>query len=184
MVCINISAVRHILTCFLVCVGHRCEKKGCGTVLVLDGNQKNNRPVCAAGEAGFVEYAGLPGKVKTGCMATPEQSSLFCSLHKPHQLKVSSTNSEGQHGVIEMILRKKETRSTIHYEVKSTCRILVMGVVIKSGEGNTCTVNITPESIIRVEFGLKSAGKSWSTPSVRILDMLHSSRTSVPLHLF
>ena len=93
-----------------MCVGHRCEKKGCGTVLVLDGNQKNNRPVCAAGEAGFVEYAGLPGKVKTGCMATPEQSSLFCSLHKPRQLKVSPTNSEGQHGVIEMILRKKRNK--------------------------------------------------------------------------
>lgn len=102
---------------FLMYTGHRCENKGCGTVLVLDGNQKNNRPVCAAEEAGFVEYAGLPGKVKTGCMATPDQSSLFCSLHKPRQLKVSPTPFEGQRGVIEMILRKKETRNAIHYEV-------------------------------------------------------------------
>ena len=84
---------------------------------MLDGNQKNNRPVCAAEEAGFVEYAGLPGKVKTGCMATPEQSSLFCSLHKPRLSKALPTQLEGHRGVIEMILRKKETRSAIHYEV-------------------------------------------------------------------
>ena len=102
--------------------GHHCQKKGCGTVLVLKGNQKNNHPVCAAKEAEFVEYVGLPGKVKTGYMATPEQTGIFCSLHKPHQLKRSSgpeTQHKGQHGVVEMILTKKETRNTTHYEVNT-----------------------------------------------------------------
>lgn len=91
---------------------------------MLDGNQKNNRPVCSAEEAGFVEYAGLPGKVKTGCMDTPEQKSLFCSLHKPRQMKVQSVDPhsqpEGRHGVVEMILNKKQTRTTTFYEV---CRL-------------------------------------------------------------
>ena len=64
-----------------------------------------------------------------------------------------------------------------------------MGVVIKSGEGSihvhtAVNNNITPESIICIEFGVKSAGKSQSTTSVRILDMQHSSGTSVPLYLF
>ena len=95
-------------------VGHRCKTKGCGTVLVLDGNQKNNRPVCAADEAGYVEYAGLPGKVKTGCMNTPEQQSLFCPLHKPRHMK---TTEGCRHGVIVSILKKKETRNSTFYEV-------------------------------------------------------------------
>ena len=40
-------------------------------------NQKNNRSVCAANEAGYAEYSGLPGRVKTG---SPEQQSHLCSL--------------------------------------------------------------------------------------------------------
>ena len=56
-------------------VGHRCTEKGCGEILVLDGNQKNCRPICAATEAGYMEYTGLPGSVKTGCLETPEQKS-------------------------------------------------------------------------------------------------------------
>jgi hypothetical protein len=101
--------------------GHRCDSEGCGTVLVLDGNQKNNRPVCAAEEGGYVEYADLPGKVKTGCMNSPQQQSIFCSLHKPRQMKlqnsVCSNTRESAHGIVESILQKKETRNGIYYEV-------------------------------------------------------------------
>lgn len=110
-------------------VGHRCDKPSCGKVLVLDGNQKNNRPVCAAEDAGFVEYTGLPGRVKTGCMATPEQTSIFCPLHKPRHIRQhcssSSIQKESRHGVIEMILRK-DTRNTTHYEVESHNKIIVI----------------------------------------------------------
>ena len=84
---------------------------------MLDGNQKNNRPVCAASEAGYVEYAGLPGRVKTGCMNTPEQQSLFCTLHKPRHMKMTDEVQQCRYGVVETILRKKETRNTIFYEV-------------------------------------------------------------------
>ena len=102
-------------------VGHRCQKKGCGMALVLDGNQKNNRPVCAAEDAGFVEYAGLSGKVKTGCMDTPEQRRCFCTLHKPRQMNIASIDTKGQQetwrGVIEMILSKKALRDKTLYEV-------------------------------------------------------------------
>lgn len=102
-------------------VGHRCNTKGCGTVLVLDGNQKNNRQVCAAERAGFIEYEGLPGSVRTGCMNTPEQKSVFCSLHKPRQMEVESSVSQNrtqtQRQVIEMILGKKQTRNGTYYQV-------------------------------------------------------------------
>lgn len=75
--------------------------------------------MCAAEEVGFVEYSGLPGKVKTGCMETPEQRSKFCSLHKPREMKAESTDSPAKHMVVESILNKKETRSTTFYEVRT-----------------------------------------------------------------
>ena len=46
---------------------------------------KNHQDVCAAQDAGYVEYAGLPGEVKTDCMDTPEQRTQFCCQHKSHQ---------------------------------------------------------------------------------------------------
>lgn len=107
--------------CHFIHTAHRCQIEGCGKVLVFDGNQKNNRPVCAAQDAGYVEYEGLAGSVKTGCMNTPEQQSRFCSSHKPRQIKqASTTNSQAssQHGVVEMILKMKTTRTNTFYEVR------------------------------------------------------------------
>ena len=71
--------------------------------------------MCAAVDVGFVEYPGLPGKVKTGCMETPEQQSEYCSDHKPRWLLSSDDRADGR--VIE-ILAKKETRQTMHYHVQ------------------------------------------------------------------
>lgn len=51
----------HIL--YTIFTEHRCEVQGCGTVMVLDGNMKNNREVCFAVDAGYVEFSGLPGRV-------------------------------------------------------------------------------------------------------------------------
>ena len=61
--------------------GHRCEFPGCKNVLVLDGNMKNQREVCLAKDAGYVSYPGLPGRIKTGCMASPAFKSRFCPNH-------------------------------------------------------------------------------------------------------
>lgn len=77
--------------------------------------------MCAANEAGYAEYAGVPGRVKTGCMETPEQQSIFCSLHKPCQMKPTEY---GGHRVIETILRKKLTRNKTLYEVSVGIYIL------------------------------------------------------------
>ena len=99
---------------------HKCKEKGCGEVLVLDGNQKNNRPVCGARDAGFMEYEGLPGSVKTGCMNTPEQKSLFCTSHKPRHMKsLGTSSSQDDYSVIEVILSKKATRNNTFYEASS-----------------------------------------------------------------
>ena len=79
-------------------IGHWCLKNGCGTVLIIDGNMKNHRAVCAASEAGHIQYAGLDGSVKTGCTNTPNQKNRFCSTHIPRTLLSSSAK---HHKVIE-----------------------------------------------------------------------------------
>jgi len=100
---------------FNLFIAHQCDKKGCGTVLVVDGNMKNRRSVCAAYEAGYISFAGLPGTDKTGCTNTPIQTSHFCSVHKPRVLTPEASNSNNC--VIEMILERKSTRLQNFYKV-------------------------------------------------------------------
>lgn len=101
-------------------LGHRCEKKGCGSALVMDGNMKNHRHVCLATNAGYTEYKGLQGKVQTGCPNTPAYKSPYCKLHKP---LISTQNVEHDDGASEskpvgLIIAKKETRKTTLYQVR------------------------------------------------------------------
>ena len=58
---------------------------------------KNHRSVCAASEAGYLQYDGLPGRVKTGCTYTPEQRSQFYHLHKPRALTSPSSMCKYSH---------------------------------------------------------------------------------------
>ena len=44
-------------------LGHRCDVKGCGSVLVLDGNMKNARTVCACNGVGELRFEGIGGVV-------------------------------------------------------------------------------------------------------------------------
>ena len=43
---------------------------------------KNRRHICNAKDAGYIEYPGLPGRVKTGCMRSPQYKSRYCSQHQ------------------------------------------------------------------------------------------------------
>lgn len=121
------------------CTAHACSFPGCGTVLVLDGNMKNYRDVCFAKDAGFIEFEGLKGSIKTGCSASPDYKSRYCVNHKNHacdllsseqmepdeefddisgpSLRSSSARAEPGNLVAELILTKKETRRQIYYQV-------------------------------------------------------------------
>lgn len=67
---------------FHLITAHACPIPGCQSVIVLDGKMKKRRHICNARDAGYIEYPGLPGKVKTGCMTTPEYKSRYCSQHQ------------------------------------------------------------------------------------------------------
>lgn len=113
--CINIILVQKLKD-------HRCQKQGCGEVFVIDGNMKNHRAVCLAKEAGYAQYQGLPGKIRTGCPNTPDLKSRFCSKHKPTVVTPQSDQSELEQseGLQGIIIGKKTTRQTTLYEVVKT----------------------------------------------------------------
>ena len=120
-------------------IAHRCGFPGCGNVLIMDGNMKNRRDVCHAKDAGFIEFDGLSGSIKTGCVATPAFKSRYCSKHINQACTlISADETDEDLGMIitgpamrskqpkkcsagelvaEMILAKKTTRKQTYYQV-------------------------------------------------------------------
>ena len=98
---------------------------------------KNRRDVRFAKDAGYIEFDGLPGSIKTGCTATPAFKSCYCEQHMNQActLEVYAEVDEGiteptgpmirykcskqtsGSPVAEMILGKKTTRKQTYYQV-------------------------------------------------------------------
>ena len=78
-----------------------------------------------------MEYAGLPGRVRTECPITPDYKSPFCTLHKPavavrsteieESLDKSNSSDLSQQNSsrepIGLIIGKKSTRNSTLYQV-------------------------------------------------------------------
>ncbi len=131
--------VQICITCmwFVSFLAHSCNYPGCGSVLVLDGNMKNRRDVCYAKDAGFIQFDGLPRSIKTGCPATPDFKSRYCTQHKSQACDLQSGEEADDeldvpsgpalrsrqmkpsigNPVAEMILGKKTTRKQTYYQV-------------------------------------------------------------------
>ena len=45
---------------------HTCNKPGCESVLVLDGNMTNARQACCCRDVGELKFAGMNGSVVIG----------------------------------------------------------------------------------------------------------------------
>lgn len=101
---------------------------------------KNRRDVCAASEAGFIQYPSLPGAIKTGCQVSPLRSSKYCFHHAPRISKrsldcnpeteaiASPSTSHQEEGVVKFITGKKITRRSTYYQVCSTLNELISQV--------------------------------------------------------
>ena len=111
---------------------HRCDIKGCGEVLVLDGNMKNSREVCLATDAGHTEFSGLVGMIRTGCPNTPAYKSRYCVLHSPMATTpcnvqfaedgtpvTTSHSTETQARHVAIITKKRVTRQSTFYQVSA-----------------------------------------------------------------
>ena len=86
---------------------------------------------CAAQEAGYAEFDGLPGKVKTGCPNTPQLKSRYCPAHTPTAFNsdpaginddsgIKSLNSSLQRKEVQLayIVGKRETHNSMLYQVQ------------------------------------------------------------------
>lgn len=82
---------------------------------------KNRRDVCAASEAGFIEYEGLPGVIKTGCQLSPAYQSKYCYTHAPRiSQRTGGENQakvDAEEGIVKVITAKKETRKETYFQV-------------------------------------------------------------------
>lgn len=134
---INITATYHeafmkrysgIKIVQFLCTEHRCSKSGCGSALVFDGNIKNHWSVCYVEKASYVQYEGLPGKLRTGCPNTPTYKSPYCHLHKPlislphgdfenkSNDEDSSPSGSTRSEPVSLIIGKRVTRNTTLYQ--------------------------------------------------------------------
>lgn len=73
-----------------------------------------------------MEYEGLEGVVKTGCMNTPKLESRYCELHTenvavPHHLDPDSgtpqTTQSVEESVVATIIGKRTTRNGDYFQV-------------------------------------------------------------------
>ena len=77
-------------------------------MIVLDGNMRNQREVCKAKNAGYLQFPGLFGKIKTGCTATPAYNSRYCGNHTPYVVKSTTDNVDDSERIVEVALGKKQ----------------------------------------------------------------------------
>ena len=62
-------------------VDHKCDVKGCSSVLTLDGGMKPTRSLCAAKLQGVKEFKHSGMFVVCGCLRNPQPDSKFCGEH-------------------------------------------------------------------------------------------------------
>ena len=86
----------------------KCSYPGCKNGL---------NDVCAVTEAGFINYTGLPGAIKSGCQLSPGFQSKFCDYHSLRVACMSVDETTSHAGIVGIITNKKTTHSGTFYEV-------------------------------------------------------------------
>ena len=61
---------------------HRCNVKGCGEVITIDGGLKPHRMLCGAKLSGLRTFEKAGVKVFTGCTRQPQPNSKYCWEHQ------------------------------------------------------------------------------------------------------
>lgn len=99
--------------------GHHCDSSNCKRIIVLDGNMKNHRDICAARLAGYAEYEGLPGRITTGCTNTPQLKSRYCVVHATTGFSSAGEDREcsqiHQTGLDQVPFIKRRQLAKIHF---------------------------------------------------------------------
>lgn len=140
----------------------------------MDGNMKNRRDVCYAKDAGYIQFKGLTGCIKTGCAATPDFKSRYCSKHVNQACTLLHTEEVDEEmdvqtgptlrshhprkcdgeSIAEMILAKKTTRKQTYYQVKVVfgrvscifCHKYLLGIYYNTCAGFSVCLQTLPYS--------------------------------------
>ena len=67
---------------------HKYDRPGCRTCLIIDGDLKPHRMLCAAKLCGIREFANSDVKVVTGCTSMPGTKDKFCFKHRSEETPV------------------------------------------------------------------------------------------------
>ena len=89
---------------------HRCEIPGCGSVIIIDGGQKAQRPICAAVSAGVKLFHNSNIQLVTGCTRNPGTRSKYCKDHREHEVPCILSKD-----IEQLALLKKEKKSRTHF---------------------------------------------------------------------
>ena len=77
-------------------------------------------------EAGFVEFEGLPGMIKTGCQLSPANNSKYSYEHTPRiSCRAQDQLSDSGEGVVRLITAK-ETRGDVYYQVNGRFQTIII----------------------------------------------------------
>ena len=74
-------------------VNHKCDVKGCGWCITIDGGLKPHRMVCAAKLSGVREFPKVGLEVITGCIKHPAFNSKYCQEHGSEESPAVTANS-------------------------------------------------------------------------------------------
>ena len=97
---------------------HKCDRPGCESCLIIDGDLKPHRMLCAAKLCGIREFANSDVKVVTGCTSMPGTKDKFCFKHRREETPertgkdVSSETREKLKNTEKICLHQKRLKTT------------------------------------------------------------------------
>ena len=88
---------------------HKCDKPGCGSVLVVDGGMKAQRKICGALKSGIKVFEHSKTTLVTGCTAHPGDKK-FCKEHRneEHPAVTSGKLSQESRNRLEKVKDKEK----------------------------------------------------------------------------
>ena len=108
---------------------------------------KNRRDVCAASEAGYIEFESSPGVIKTGCQLSPGYKSKYCYEHAPRISQMTGGDDQAsahlESGVVRLITAKKHTRKETYYQVHAMYMYLYLLDIMCSHESERTHIQLT-----------------------------------------
>ena len=75
---------------------HKCDKPGCEGVVIIDGDLKPHRMLCAAKLCGVREFDNSDVRVVTGCTAHPGTKHKFCFKHRSEESPILTEDKISQ----------------------------------------------------------------------------------------